>query len=381
MRYTEARLAPIAREMLRDLDSETVDFGPELRRLAARAARPAARFPNLLVNGSAGIAVGMATNIPPHNLEEVIDAVVAYIDDPEIDVDGLMRHVRGPDFPTGGIIHGLEGIRSAYETGRGRVRVRAKVGVEDIGRGKEALIVTELPFQVKKGGEGGLIQKIADLVNDKKIPEISDIRDETDRRGMRLVIELKRDVLPQVVLNKLYKHTAMQSTFGVNMVALVDGVPKLLPLLRIIKAYVEHQREVVVRRSKFELRQLEARVHVLEGLLIALDNLDAIIELIRASRTARPRASSSSSASRSRRSRPRRSCSCACRSSRRSSRPRSSRSTPTRSSGSRSCARCSATRPRCSRSSRRSSARSARPTATCGARAWRARRTSSTSRT
>ena len=284
MRYTEARLAPIAREMLRDLDSETVDFGPNYDGSRREPLVLPSRFPNLLVNGSAGIAVGMATNIPPHNLEEVIDAVVATIDDPDIDVDGLMRHVRGPDFPTGGIIHGLEGIRAAYETGRGRVRVRAKVGVEDIGRGKEALIVTELPFQVKKGGEGGLIQKIADLVNDKKIPEISDIRDETDRRGMRLVIELKRDVLPQVVLNKLYKHTAMQSTFGVNMVALVDGVPRLLSLRQIIKAYVEHQRDVVVRRSKFELRQLEARVHVLEGLLIALDNLDAIIELIRASR-------------------------------------------------------------------------------------------------
>ena len=284
MRYTEARLAPIAREMLRDLDSETVDFAPNYDGSRREPLVLPARFPNLLVNGSAGIAVGMATNIPPHNLEEVIDAVVATIDDPGIDVDGLMQHVRGPDFPTGGVIHGLEGIRAAYETGRGRVRVRAKVGVEDIGRGKEALIVTELPFQVKKGGEGGLIQKIADLVNDKKIPEISDIRDETDRRGMRLVIELKRDVLPQVVLNKLYKHTAMQSTFGVNMVALVDGVPRLLSLREIIKAYVEHQRDVVVRRSKYELRQLEARVHVLEGLLIALDNLDAIIELIRASR-------------------------------------------------------------------------------------------------
>jgi len=284
MRYTEARLAPIAREMLRDLDPEIVDFAPNYDGSRREPLVLPSRFPNLLVNGSSGIAVGMATNIPPHNLGEVIDAVVATIDDPDIDVDGLMKHVRGPDFPTGGIIHGLEGIRAAYDTGRGRVRVRAKVGVEDIGRGKEALIVTELPFQVKKGGEGGLIQKIADLVNEKKISEISDIRDETDRRGMRLVIELKRDVLPQVALNKLYKHTAMQSTFGVNMVALVDGVPKLLPLRNIIKAYVDHQRDVVVRRSKFELRQLEARVHVLEGLLIALDNLDAIIELIRASR-------------------------------------------------------------------------------------------------
>jgi DNA gyrase subunit A len=242
-----------------------------------------ARFPNLLVNGSSGIAVGMATNIPPHNLREIVHAVNAYIEDPDISAEGLMRHVSGPDFPTGGIILGRQGIRDAYETGRGRVRVRAKVGVEDLKYGKEALIVTELPFQVRKGGEGGLIMKIADLVNDKKISEISDIRDESDRRGMRLVIEMKKDALPKVVLNKLYKHTPMQATFGVNMVALVDGVPRTLSLREVIHAYVTHQREVVVRRSKYELAQREARAHVLEGLLIALDNLDAIIELIRAS--------------------------------------------------------------------------------------------------
>jgi DNA gyrase subunit A len=195
-----------------------------------------------------------------------------------------MEHIKGPDFPTGGIIMGVQGIRDAYETGRGRVRVRAKVGTEDIGRGKEALIVTELPYQVKKGGEGGLIQKIADLVHEKKIAEISDIRDESDRRGMRLVIELKRDVIPKVALNKLYKHTSMQATFGVNTVALVDGVPKTLSLQQVIKAYVAHQQEVIVRRAKFELAQKEARAHVLEGLLIALDNLDAVIDLIRKSR-------------------------------------------------------------------------------------------------
>ena len=283
MRYTEARLSRLATEMLRDLDMDTVDFVPNYDGSRREPTVLPARFPNLLVNGSSGIAVGMATNIPPHNLREVVHAVNAYIDDPDISADELMTHVSGPDFPTGGIILGRQGIRDAYETGRGRVRVRAKVGIEDIQRGKEALIVTELPFQVRKGGEGGLITKIADLVNDKKIPEISDIRDESDRRGMRLVIELKRDVIPKVALNKLYKHTPMQSTFGVNMVALVDGVPRTLSLREVIHAYVQHQREVVVRRSKFELSQREARAHVLEGLLIALDNLDAIIELIRAS--------------------------------------------------------------------------------------------------
>ncbi len=283
MRYTEARLSRLATEMLRDLDMDTVDFVPTYDGSRREPTVLPARFPNLLVNGSSGIAVGMATNIPPHNLREVVRAVNAYIDDPDISAEGLMRHVSGPDFPTGGIILGRQGIRDAYETGRGRVRVRAKVGVEDIQRGKEALIVTELPFQVRKGGEGGLITKIADLVNEKKIPEISDIRDESDRRGMRLVIELKRDVLPKVVLNKLYKHTPMQSTFGVNMVALVDGVPRTLSLREVIHAYVTHQREVVVRRSKYELSAREARAHVLEGLLIALDDLDAVIELIRAS--------------------------------------------------------------------------------------------------
>src|SRR2546423_290886 len=226
----------------------------------------------------------MATNIPPHNLRETIDAVIAYIDDSDIEVPALMQHLKGPDFPTGGIILGYSGIKEAYETGRGRVRVRAKAHVEPIQQGKEAIIVTELPFMVKKGGDGGLIQKIADLVRDKRISEISDLRDESDRRGMRLVIELKRDVIPKVVLNKLYKHTAMQSTFGVNMVALVDGVPRTLGLKQVIHNYVQHQREVVVRRSKHELSELERRVHVLEGLLIALGNLDEVIALIRASR-------------------------------------------------------------------------------------------------
>ena len=284
MRYTEARLARIATEMLRDLDMDTVDFVPNYDGSRQEPLVLPARFPNLLVNGSSGIAVGMATNIPPHNLREVIDATVAYIDDPEIDVEGLMVHVKGPDFPTGGVILGRAGIRDAYETGRGRVRVQARAHVEPLKQGKEAIVVTELPFMVKKGGDGGLIQKIADLVHDKKIPEISDLRDESDKRGMRLVIELKRDAIPKVVLNKLYKHTSMQSTFGVNMVALVDNVPRTLNLRAVIHNYVAHQREVIVRRTKHELSEKEARAHILEGLLVALENLDAIIELIRGSR-------------------------------------------------------------------------------------------------
>ncbi len=284
MRYTEARLDRLATEVLRDLDADTVDFVPTYDGTRQEPVVLPARFPNLLVNGSSGIAVGMATNIPPHNLREVIGATIAYIDDPEIDVDGLMRHVKGPDFPTAGTILGREGIRDAYATGRGRVRVQAKAHIEPIGQGKEAIIVTELPYQVRKGGDGGLILKIRDLVIEKKIPEISDLRDESDRHGMRIVIELKRDAIPKVVLNKLFKHTPMQTTFGVNMVALVDNVPRTLSLREVIGHYVDHQREVIIRRTQFELRRDEARAHVLEGLLIALENLDEVIALIRASR-------------------------------------------------------------------------------------------------
>jgi DNA gyrase subunit A len=288
MRYTEARLARLATEMLRDIDADTVDFGPNYDESRLEPLVLPSRFPNLLVNGATGIAVGMATNIPPHNLRESIDAVVAYIDDPEIGVAGLMKHIKGPDFPTGGIIKGLTGIRDAYETGRGRVVVQARAHIEPLRQGKEAIIVTELPYQVTKGdgrNEGtGLIKKIAEVVNDKKIPEISDLRDESDQSGIRLVIELKRDVNPRVVLNKLHKHTPMQNTFGVNMVALVDGVPRTLGLEALVKNYVDHQREVIVRRTKYELRRAEARAHILEGLLIALANLDAVIELIRGSR-------------------------------------------------------------------------------------------------
>jgi len=281
---TEARLARLAQELLRDIEADTVEFGPNYDESQREPLILPARFPNLLVNGSAGIAVGMATNIPPHNLREVIGAVRAYIDNPEIDLAGLMEHVKGPDFPGGGTIMGSAGIRDAYASGRGSVKLRAKAHVEPLRGGKDAIIVSELPFMVKKGGDGGLITKIADLVREKKITGISDLRDETDRSGMRLVIELKRGGdPPPVVLNQLYKHTQMQTSFGVNVVALVDGVPRTLSLKERIHHYVSHQREVVTRRTQFELRRAEARAHILEGLLIALDNLDEVIALIRGS--------------------------------------------------------------------------------------------------
>ncbi len=283
MRYTEARLERLATEMLRDIDADTVEFGPNYDESQREPLVLPARFPNLLVNGSSGIAVGMATNIPPHNLREAIAATVAYIDDPGIDLAGLMEHIKGPDFPGGGLMSAA-GIRDAYASGRGSVRVRARAHVEPLKGGKEAIIVTELPFTVKKGGDSGLITKIADLVREKKLVGISDLRDESDRSGMRLVIELKRGGPPaKVVLNNLYKKTAMQTSFGVNMVALVENVPRTLGLRELIQHYVDHQREVVTRRTQYELRRAEARAHILEGLLIALDHLDAVIKLIRGS--------------------------------------------------------------------------------------------------
>ena len=287
MRYTEARLSRLATEMLRDIDADTVDFGPNYDESRQEPLVLPSRFPNLLVNGASGIAVGMATNIPPHNLREAIDATVAYIDDPNIELAGLMKHIRGPDFPTGGIIVGYSGIREAYETGRGRVVVRGKAHIEPMERGKERIIITEMPYQVSKGDgrgdESGLIKKIAEQVQNGRIKEITDLRDESDRSGIRLVVELKRDALPKVALNKLYKHTQLQTTFGVNMVALVDNVPRTLGLLPMVKNYVDHQRDVIVRRTKHELREREARLHILDGLLIAIADIDAVIELIRGS--------------------------------------------------------------------------------------------------
>ncbi len=283
MRYTEARLDRLATEMLSDIDAETVDFGPNYDESQSEPLVLPGRFPNLLVNGSSGIAVGMATNIPPHNLSESIGAVKAYLENPDIDLAGLMQHIKGPDFPGGGLMS-MEGIRDAYASGRGSIKVRARCHIEPLKGGRESIIVSELPFTVRKGGDGGVITKIADLVREKKINGISDLRDESDRSGMRIVIELKRGGdPPEVVLNQLYKHTGMQNSFGVNMVALVDGVPKTLSLKELILHYVAHQRQVVTRRTQYELRRAEARAHILEGLLIALDNLDAVIALIRGS--------------------------------------------------------------------------------------------------
>src|SRR5438874_5735855 len=290
MRYTEARLARLAEETLRELDSDTVDFGPNYDESKREPLVLPARFPNLLVNGSSGIAVGMATNIPPHNLGEVVDAIVTLIDKPDASVEELMKHVKGPDFPTGAIIVGRSGIRDAYRSGRGRVVMRARAHIEELRGGRTAIIVSELPYGVKKGGDTGVITKVADLVNEKVLPEISDVQDYSDRSGMRIQIELKRDAIPQVVLNKLFKHTALQSTFGYNAVALVGGVPKTLSLLELIRHYLDFQREIVTRRSKFELRKAQDRAHVLEGYLTALENLDAVIALIRAAAD-RPEAS------------------------------------------------------------------------------------------
>jgi DNA gyrase subunit A len=283
MRYTECRLSRIATEMLRDLEADTVDRGPNYDESTTEPLVLPSRFPNLLVNGSTGIAVGMATNIPPHNLGETIDAVLALIDDPSMDVDRLMKHVKGPDFPTGAVVLGREGIREAYRSGRGRVVMRARAHIEELRGGKSAVIVTELPYGVKKGGDAGVIKKIADLVNDKVLTEVSNLADHSDRSGMRIQIELKRDAVPQVVLNKLFKHTQLQATFGYNAVALVDGVPRTLGLRDLLVHYLDFQREVIVRRSKFELRKAQERAHVLEGYVTALDNLDEVIALIRGS--------------------------------------------------------------------------------------------------
>jgi len=282
MRYTEARLSRIATELLRDIDADTVDFEPNYDESRRQPSVLPSRFPNLLVNGSTGIAVGMATNMPPHHLGETIDAVVAMIDNPAIDVEGLMKHLKGPDFPTGAIVVGRGGVRDAYRTGRGRIVMRARAHIEELRGGKSAIVITELPYGVKKGGDTGVIRKIADLVQDKTLTEISDLADHSDRTGMRIQIELKRDAIPQVALNKLFKHTPLQSTFGYNAVALADGVPRTLSLLELVTHYLDFQREVVTRRSKHELQQAERRAHVLQGYLIALDNIDAIVALIRA---------------------------------------------------------------------------------------------------
>src|SRR5215217_755179 len=282
MRYTEARLARMATEMLRDINADTVDFVPNFDESLREPVVLPARFPNLLVNGSDGIAVGMATKIPPHNLGEVIDATVALIEDPDLDDDGIAEHIKGPDFPTGGIIVGLRGIRDAILSGRRSVKVQAKAHTEQIKGNRTQIVVTEIPYQVNKSY---LLQKIAELVKDRKLQDISDLRDESDRNGMRIVIELKREAVPKVVLNNLYKHTQMQQSFGVNLVALVDGVPRTLSYKQALGHYVAHQFEVVTRRTRYELGRAKARSHILEGLLIALGDLDEVVATIRRSRS------------------------------------------------------------------------------------------------
>lgn len=278
MRYTEARMSKINMEMLADIDKETVDFSPNFDETLMQPNVLPSRFPNLLVNGSSGIAVGMATNIPPHNLGEVIDGVVKLIDNPDVTTQELMECIKGPDFPTGGIILGRKGIYDTYATGRGRIVTRAKTEVEPMPNGRQRIVVTEIPYMVNKSV---LVAKIAELVHDKRLEGISDIRDESDREGMRIVIELKRDVNSAVVLNYLYKHTQMQEAFGAIMLALVDGEPKILSLHQMLYHYLEHQKDVIVRRTRYDLDKAEARAHILEGLLIALDNIDEIVRIIR----------------------------------------------------------------------------------------------------
>lgn len=279
MRYTEARLRKIAEEMLEDLEKETVDFRPNFDDSLTEPTVMPTKIPNLLINGASGIAVGMATNMAPHNLSEVIDGIIAFVDNKDIEIEELLNYVKAPDFPTGGIIYGYEGVRDAFLTGRGRVVIRGKAEIED-NNGREQIIVTEIPYQVNKSE---MIKKIADLVNDKKIEGISDLRDESDRNGMRIVFEIKRDAIANVVLNKLYKFTALQTSFSVNNICLVDGRPRLLNLRDMISEFVAFRHEVVIRRTRFDLRKAEERAHILEGLIIASDNIDEVIEIIKSS--------------------------------------------------------------------------------------------------
>ncbi len=280
MRYTEARMHRVAEEMLRDINKETVDFGPNYDDSTKEPLVLPAAFPYLLANGASGIAVGMATNIPPHNLGEIAQAVAALIDDPDISIDGLMEFIKAPDFPTGGIIYGTRGIKAAYRTGRGRIVVRSRILLEESKRGRDVIIVTELPYMVNKAN---LVARIAELVHDKKIDGVSDLRDESDRNGMRIVIELKKGTSPKIILNQLFKHTPMQSNFNVNALALVDGKPRVLTLKEMLEAYVQHRHEVIVRRTTYDLQKAEEREHILIGLKIALDNLDEVIRTIRES--------------------------------------------------------------------------------------------------
>ena len=283
-RYTEARMSKMACEMLTDIEKDTIDWDPNFDETKKEPHVLPSRFPNLLVNGSQGIAVGMATNIPPHNLREIVNGMVALMDDPEIDLAGLMEYVKGPDFPTGGIIMGRKGIRDAYETGKGSLTIRSKCRIEEGKNGRHSIVVSEIPYQVNRTN---LLKKIADLIRDKKLPEVSNVHDGADRHGIDIIIELKQNAIPQVVLNKLYKHTQLQVGFGCNMLALVNGVPRVLSLKEILHYYILHQEEVVERRTRYDLAKAEARAHILEGFVIALDNIDEVIQIIRSSNTDR----------------------------------------------------------------------------------------------
>ena len=281
MRYTESRMTKLSSEMLKDLDKDTVDWGPNFDETLKEPAVLPSAIPTLLVNGSEGIAVGMATKIPPHNLKEIINGLVALVDDPNISIDGLMEHVKGPDFPTAGLIMGMDGLKQAYETGRGKIKMRARAHIETNKNGKDSIVITEVPFQTNKAN---LVEKIADLVGQKKIEGIRDLRDESDKDGIRVVVETKKDVVPEVILNQLYQFTQLQDTFGIILLALVEGVPKVMSLKTTLQHFVDFRHDVVVRRTEFELKEAEARAHILEGLKIALDNIDEVIKIIRGSK-------------------------------------------------------------------------------------------------
>ena len=281
MRYTESRMTKLSSEMLKDLEKDTVDWGLNFDETLKEPTVLPSQVPTLLINGSEGIAVGMATKIPPHNLTEIVGALVALIENPEIKTDGLMEHVKGPDFPTAGLIMGVDGLKKAYETGRGKIKMRARAHIESAQNGKDSIVITEVTYQTNKSN---LVEKIADLVRDKKIVGITDLRDESDKDGIRVVIETKRDAVPEVILNQLYKHTQLQDTFGIILLALVNGVPKIMPLKEILNHFIEFRHEIVVRRTTFELKEAEARAHLLEGLKIALDNIDEVIKIIRGSK-------------------------------------------------------------------------------------------------
>ena len=281
MRYTESRMTKLSSEMLKDLEKDTVDWEPNFDETLKEPSVLPSNVPTLLVNGSEGIAVGMATKIPPHNLNEIINGLIALILNKDITTDELMTHIKGPDFPTAGLIMGMDGLKDAYETGRGKIKMRARAHIESSKTGKDSIVITEVPYQTNKAN---LVEKIADLVRDKKVVGITDLRDESDKDGIRVVIETKRDAVPEVILNQLYKHTQLQDTFGIILLALVDGIPKIMPLKTVLQHFIDFRHEIVVRRTEFDLKEAEARAHILEGLKIALDNIDEVIAIIRGSK-------------------------------------------------------------------------------------------------